>query len=111
MTRENFYPNDDPETAAEKLAKDSNRFVIPENGKGKQKEKKIYFVQKHSGSDLLAEAVIVAGIPYFALSKSNSRNITLEESIPISDTSEYRPFDASAYLNEPYRFRSKEDFE
>jgi hypothetical protein len=117
MTRVNFYPNDDPDAAAKKIAEDLKHSVVPQDGKGKQnqkeKEKKVYFVQKHSEPGLLAEAVIIGGVPYFAVSKSESdlKNITLKESIPISDTGEYRPFDASAYLNEPYRFRTKEDFE
>jgi hypothetical protein len=110
MTRDNVYPNDDPETAAKKLAIDSSWFVIPENGKGKQK---VHFVQKHSEPGLLAEAVIVGGVPYFAVSRLNFGKITvtLEESIPITDRSEYKPFEASAYLNEPYKFKLKEDFE
>jgi hypothetical protein len=37
-------------------------------------------------------------------------NITLKRSISIDDVSEYKPFEPSAYLNEPYRFQSEEDF-
>ena len=53
-------------------------------------DKKTHFVQKHSEPSLLAEAVIVGGIPYFAVSRLNSGDIkiTLEESIPITDKSE-----------------------
>jgi hypothetical protein len=85
----------------------------PENGKGRQqKEKKIHYLQKHSESGLLAEAVIVGGVPYFAVSRLNSTKvtITLEESIPITDKSEYKPLEESAYLNKPYKFESAQEF-
>ena len=62
-------------------------------------------------ADFIAEAVIVGGIPYFAVARPKSGDITLEKSIPIDDTSEWKPFELSAYLNEPYRFSSKNDFE
>jgi hypothetical protein len=81
------------------------------NGKEKQKEKNVHFVQKHSEPGLLAEAVIVGGIPYFAVSRSSSKEITLEPSIAIDDKSEYKPFEPAAYLNEPYSFKSKKEFE
>ena len=59
---------------------------------------------------LIAEAVIVGGIPYFAVARANSNNITLEESIPIDDKSEYKPFERTAYLSEPYKFESRQHF-
>ena len=73
----NVYPNDDPDTAAKKIAKDFH-FTIPENGNGKDKDKKrSLYVQKYTEVRLIAEAVIVGGIPYFAIAKANSKNITL----------------------------------
>jgi hypothetical protein len=87
---------------------------IPENGKGKGKrnEKKVYFVQKYSEPGLLAEAIIVGSIPYFAVSRlvSGKIKITLQESIPITEKSEYKPLEESAYLNKPYRFESIQKF-
>jgi hypothetical protein len=53
----------------------------------------------------------VAGIPYFAIAKANSNQITLEKSITIDDINEYRPFELAAYLTKPYVFKSKQDFE
>jgi hypothetical protein len=107
----NVYPNDDPDTAAKKIAKDFHLTIL-ENGNGKEKDRKqSHFVQKYTEPGLIAEAVIVGGIPYFAVAKANYNGITLEESIPIDDKSEYKPFEPSAYLNEPYRFGSKKDFE
>jgi hypothetical protein len=111
MTKVNFYPNDDPDTAAKKIHEDFH-FTIPQNGNGKDKNKKQpHFVQKCTEAGLIAEAVIVGGIPYFAVAKANSNNVTLEESIPLDDRSEYKPFEQSAYLNEPYKFKSRQDFE
>ena len=62
-------------------------FTIPQNSdNGKDKDKKkSHYVQKYSEIDLIAEAVIVGGIPYFAVARADSKNVTLEESIPITD--------------------------
>ncbi len=78
------------------------------NGDRENKPRKQYFVQKYSRVDLLAEAVIVGGIPYFAVSKPDC--ISLKSSIPITE-GEYRPYEQMAYLNRPYSFKSKKDFE
>jgi hypothetical protein len=112
MTKVNFYPNDDPDTAAKKLAKENEVWFTIPKGNGKDNEKKhTHFVQKCTEADFIAEAVIVAGIPYFAVARPKSGDITLEKSIPIDDTSECKPFELPAYLNEPYRFSSKKDFD
>jgi hypothetical protein len=86
--------------------------LIPGNGKGKRNEKKAHFLQKYSEPGLLAEAVIVGGIPYFAVSRlvSGNTKITLEEAIPITDKSEYKPLEEPAYLNKPYKFESIQEF-
>ena len=106
------YPNDDPETAAKKIDKDFH-FTIPQNSdNGKDKDKKkSHYVQKYSEIDLIAEAVIVGGIPYFAVARADSKNVTLEESIPITEKIEYKPFEQAAYLSEPYKFKSRQEFE
>ena len=105
----NVYPNDDPDTAAKKISKDFH-FTIPENGKDKDKKHSLY-VQKYTEAALIAEAVIIGGIPYFAIAKDNSKNITLAESIPINDRTVYKPFERTAYLSEPYKFESMQHFE
>jgi hypothetical protein len=112
------YPGDDPDTAAAKAHEDwikNGWYPLPKNDtnekdKGRVKKRQEY-VQKHTEPGLLAEAVIVRGIPYFAVSRIGSKNVTLEESIPIDDNHEYRPFELSAYLSEPYGFKSKQHFE
>lgn len=90
------------------------------NGQGKdifeklKEGSKTTFIQKISDDNLLAEAIIVDGIPYFAVSQLNPKGeviITLERSIPISEVSGYKPYEKEAYLNKPYTFKSKENFE
>jgi hypothetical protein len=85
--------------------------------KGKPKEGKLpQYIQKFSKPDcnLLAEAVIVGDLPYFAIARTtdkvNEVNITLDPSIIIGNT-EYKPFDLDAYLNKPYIFKSSEEFD
>jgi hypothetical protein len=85
------------------------------NGKNKDRKHPRY-LQKCTEADLIAEAVIIGCIPYFAISRKISHTkksceVTLESSIPIDDTNKYRPFESSAYLSEPYRFESRQDFD
>lgn len=76
-----------------------------------ENKKKIHHVQKHTEINSIAEAVIVAVTPFFAVCRVNSNEVALEKSLSISETSEYRPFESTAYLNKPYIFKSKQDFE
>jgi hypothetical protein len=81
------------------------RRIYDGNGKwNPQENKKVHFVQKYSESGLIAEAVIVGGVPYFAVARTNYNEITLERSLPKPGTSEYRPFELAAYLTKPYIF-------
>jgi hypothetical protein len=105
---DNVYPNDDPDTAAKKIAKDFH-FTVPEKGKDKNK-KQPHYIQKYTEPGLIAEAVIVGAIPFFAVVRGNNNVITLEESIAIDEKNEYKPFERSAYLSEPYKFESREHF-
>jgi hypothetical protein len=108
--KENLYPNDDPDTAAKKISEDFH-FTVPEKGNGKDKNKtKPHYVHKYTEAGLIAEAVIVDGLPYFAVARTNSNNITLEESLPRDDKSDYKPFERNAYLSEPYKFESAQHF-
>ena len=82
--------------------------------KDKDKGRTAQTIQKYSTQTTIAESVIVADVPYFAVARpteNNGVNITLEESIAISDTTEYRPFQNEAYLNKPYSFKSREEFD
>jgi hypothetical protein len=88
---------------------------VKETSKNKNnKDKTSHLVQKYSKTDIVAEAVIVADIPYFAVARTNEDGeikITLEESISVSDKTEYKPFEFEAYLNKPYTFKTSEEFE
>jgi hypothetical protein len=112
--KDEYHHGDTPDEAAKKVSEDLKKegwYIKDGNGKDKDKKHPQY-VQKYTEPGLLAEAVIVGGIPYFAVSRgTNFRRIILEGSILIDDTNKYRPFEPSAYLNTPYRFRSKKDFE
>jgi hypothetical protein len=85
---------------------DSNREVA-------RKDKKVHYVQKYSTANSIAEAVIVAGKPYFTVSRTDADGvrITLEESLHITDLAEYKPYEQMAYLNKPYDFESTHEFE
>jgi hypothetical protein len=87
-----------------------------DRNKDRDKSRVAQFIQKYSTPTTIAESVIVAGIPYFALARPTDENngtinITLEDSIPITDLIEYRPFQNEAYLNKPYSFKSREEFD
>jgi hypothetical protein len=81
------------------------------------KERPAQYIQKYSkpGGSLIAEAVIVGDIPYFAVARTTNDNgnvnITLEDSIKVGDRTEYKPFELEAYLNKPYTFKSHEEFD
>jgi hypothetical protein len=75
---------------------------------------KTTYIQKHSDNVLLAEAVVVDNVPYFAVSRPGANGeviITLEKSIPVNETIGYKPLEKDGYLNKPYSFRSKEEFD
>ena len=79
----------------------------------KKEKKKAQYVQKYHDSESLAEAVIVAGISYFAACKivNDESKVDLISSIPLTDTTELRPYEVTSYMNKPYTFKSKDEFE
>src|SRR2546423_12236420 len=52
-----------------------------EEQRQEKKNKKSYYIQKYRGNDFIAEAVLIAGKPFFALTNANNDNITLCESV------------------------------
>jgi len=82
-----------------------------------QKPKKSYYVQKHREVESLAESIIIAGKPYFAVARPKPDTpreiqITFEETITLADgTTELRPYELMSYMNKPYLFKSNEEFE
>jgi hypothetical protein len=78
--------------------------------KKKKKERKAHFVQKYHDTQFLAEAVIVTGIPYFAVCNEEAK-ITLKDSIPLTDTTELKPYETMSYMNKPYTFKTTKELE
>jgi hypothetical protein len=98
-----------------KEERNSEQIISPKTIFEKLKEPaRVIYIQKYSDNDLLAEAVIVDNTTYFAVSRPDTNGqviITLEKSIPLSETSGYKPYEKEAYLNKPYSFKSKEEFD
>ncbi|MGH9982634.1 MAG: hypothetical protein ACRD8W_01610, partial [Nitrososphaeraceae archaeon] len=80
--------------------------LIKEQNEGKKCEQ----VQKYSNDDLLAEAIIIAGKPHFAVVSPDG--IRLVEEIPSNNSRKtiLRPLDLDSYINKPYTFKSQEEF-
>jgi hypothetical protein len=62
------------------------------------------FIQKYRTDDLLAEAIIIGDEPYFAVATNGG--IILEESIR-----DFKPPSPTSYMNKPYAFKSKKEFD
>jgi hypothetical protein len=81
-----------------------------------EKSVKKHYIQKYHEDDLIAEAVIVGGKAYFAVASPKLGNpqeisITLHDSIPLDGNTILQPAELISYINRPYIFRSKEEFE
>jgi uncharacterized protein YdhG (YjbR/CyaY superfamily) len=79
------------------------------------KEKRPVYAQKYHDGDLLAEAVVVGRKSYFAVATPamgdpQQVSITLQDSIPVDDNTVLKPFEIAAYVNEPYTFKSEQEF-
>lgn len=82
---------------------------------GKEKEKRPVYAQKYHDDNLLAEAVIVGRKPCFAVAAPTMGDpqqvsITLQDSIPIDDKTVLKTFEIAVYVNEPYVFKSQQEF-
>ncbi len=80
-----------------------------EEQRQEKKNKKSYYIQKYRGNDFIAEAVLIAGRPLFALTNANNDNITLCESVEDIDAI-FMPPERMSYMNRPYVFKSEEEF-
>ena len=86
-----------------------------EINKGKEE-----FIQRHTDGESLAEAVIIGKKPYFAVAlprqignSDDGVSIVLKESIPEERNGGglIKPPDPKSYINRPYVFKSKEEFD
>jgi hypothetical protein len=83
----------------------------PDQIRAQKEEKNYEYIQKYRNDDLLAEAIIIEGKPYFAV--ISSHGIRLAEEILLNDSRKtvLRPLEPSMYINKPYLFRSNREFE
>jgi hypothetical protein len=87
-----------------------------EEGEGeKEKPKKEIFTQRYTADGSIAEAVIVAGKPKFAITvpkvgyPDQISSIALHDAIETDDIV-IKPPDPLAYMNKPYVFQSEQEF-
>ena len=94
--------------------------IVEENGKGKENKnvkpkntkdkgndhKREEFLQKYTDG-LLAEAILIAGQPYFLVSE-NKEEISIVPSIELEDKI-VKPLTQDMYLNRPYIFTSEQE--
>jgi hypothetical protein len=103
-------PRPSPSPVSKAKGKDKDK-----DERDKDNHKIAQFIQKYSAPSVTAESVIVGNIPYFAIARINDDddavNIMLEDFVPITDSIEYRPFGNESYLNKPYTFKSREEFD
>jgi hypothetical protein len=106
------------EEEAQEQIKEEQEHQKSQNRKKQEKnniKKQQYFIQKYHDSNTLAESVIVEGKPYFAVAKSNNNSaepqITLEESLTPDKPSELKPYELISYINKPYIFKSRQEFD
>ena len=94
--------------------KGNERHEKEEDEKEKVKKKPQYVQKYHHDENLLAEAVIIAGRPYFAVARPglDEVQVTLEELIPLDDvTMKLKPLPTVSYINKPYVFSFEEEFD
>src|SRR5215210_7107517 len=84
-----------------------NKNVKPKNTKDKDNDhKREVFLQKYTNG-LLAEAVLIAGRPYFLVSE-NKEEISIVQSIELEDKI-VKPLTQDMYLSRPYTFTSEQE--
>jgi hypothetical protein len=76
-----------------------------ENQEEEEKRKECY-VQKFSNDELLAEAVLIGGIPKFLVSHKFNSSISICDNIELQDKI-VKPFESISYINRPYSFSSE----
>jgi len=106
----NFYPNDDPDTAAKKIAKDPKKEGLFPIRRGKEikdmnkEEKQLPVLPTYKYSKpKLHESVIVGGLPFFIKYESESAEIVAVENIK-ENSRVLRPPNCEEYPYRPYEF-------
>jgi hypothetical protein len=76
----------------------------------------LYLQKYHENNDLLTEAIIIGGKPYFAIAapkfgSPDESSIILQESIPMNESATLKPLEFISYINKPYIFKSEQEFQ
>ena len=76
----------------------------------------LYLQKYHENDDLLAEAVVIGGKPYFAIAAPKFGNpdessIIPQESIALNESVTLKPLELISYINKPYIFKSEQEFQ
>jgi len=74
----------------------------------KQDQKKKSYVQKYSNEKLIAEAVLIGGLPKFLVLNEDDSSISIQDSIELEDKKILKPAEVDSYVNRPYSFSSLE---
>jgi hypothetical protein len=77
------------------------------NGEKNEASKIKIYMQKYSNEQLIAEAVLIAGRPYFLVSRRG--DIQIEQLIKLDDNKIIMPLEFDSYLSKPYCFSSIEE--
>jgi hypothetical protein len=85
-----------------------------------QPKQKNIFLQRHTEENIVAEAVIIGGKPYFAVASPKVGNpdnaevsviVSLVDAIQLDENTILKPLESISYINKPYSFKSKQEFE
>jgi hypothetical protein len=112
-------PNDieEFEKLGKKVGKQNKNNKKSRKEEQQQQPKKEFFYQRYTQDNLVAEAVIISGRPKFAMAVPKVGKpdevslIALQDVIEVDDTTVIKPFELRAYMEKPYTFKSKEEFE
>ena len=102
-----------PRDRKKKNKKDDDYYYNNNNNNNIKKE---YYVPKYHYNGLLAEAVIIAGKPYFAVAPPKIGNpeetsISLQKSVPLDENTILKPLEAMSYIDKAYSFNSEIEFQ
>ena len=105
----NVYPNDDPDTAAKKIAKDSSNGKKKKNGDD-EKQLPIFPTYKYS-RPFLHEVVILGGLPFLISYAPRFDKILAFENIEEPPSRTLRPPCREEYPYTPYQFVNEEQLQ
>jgi hypothetical protein len=105
-------PTEEQQEAIDKLDRQTGFTPNPKKRK-KDKDDKVddlpkYYVQKFSNDTILAESVLIGGLPFFLTARNGT--ITIQDQCIFLDKI-LKPLEPLSYVNKPYSFRSALEIE